>query len=302
MEPFARDMVRDHTRFAGRWGELQQLCTALDQRTPALLVGVRQSGRSSLLYHLVHAAPALFDQPQMQSYYIDLQQCADITTLRETVARAFQQSPAHWLAHLINLVAPPLLAFDNIDAPHLVHALEAWWQELLPAVRAGSLRVVGACITPPETTFPWRAVPLRRVDGVMLDDIVNAQLGDDGGRLSRTDNHWMIQHSRGHIGVLMAYLRAWYHAQQHPSVDWRAAVGHIPVSDASLADPSLVTAPVTEWYVSDEALGATASSPASSVVPVPSTPAITFEMPVILWVIGGLCIVVLVWLIWQGLQ
>ena len=300
MQPFAPDMVRDHTRFAGRWSEIQHICTAIDRRSPVLVTGPRQSGRSSLLYHVVHAAPALFDQPTMQSYYIDLHDCPDIDTLRTTIATAFQQHPTRWQLHLADLVAAPLLAFDNSDVPHLASTIDDWWMDVLPLVRNGRLRIVAAAVSDASTLMPWQTVTMHRVDGAMLDDVVSAQLGDDGPRLARPDHIWMLQHSRGHIGVLMAYLRAWYQACAVPGRDWRAQVAQIPVTDAALASPQVATALASEWYVSDESSDTRVSPTSARDDVVAPAPAVTFEMPGILWVIALLCLVVLVWQWWQG--
>lgn len=300
MQPFAPDMVRDHTRFAGRWSEIQHICTALDRRSPTLVTGPRQSGRSSLLYHVVHAAPALFDQPTMQSYYIDLHDCADIDTLRTTIATAFQQHPARWQMHLADLVAAPLLAFDNSDTPQLADTIDVWWLELLPLVRDGRLRVLASAVAVPPTLMPWQTVPMHRVDGAMLDDVVSAQLGDDAPRLLRPDHTWMLQHSRGHIGVLMAYLRAWHQARAVPGRDWRTQVAQIPVTDAALASPQVATALASEWYVSDESSDTRLPpTDARDDVVVPAQ-AVTFEVPGILWVIALIGLLVLVWQWWQG--
>lgn len=300
MQPFAPDMVRDHTRFAGRWSEIQHICTAIDRRSPVLVTGPRQSGRSSLLYHVVHAAPALFDQPTMQSYYIDLHDCPDIDTLRTTIATAFQQHPTRWQLHLADLVAAPLLAFDNSDAPHLASTIDDWWMDVLPLVRNGRLRIVAAAVSDASTLMPWQTVTMHRVDGAMLDDVVSAQLGDDGPRVARPDHIWMLQHSRGHIGVLMAYLRAWYQARAVPGRDWRAQVAQIPVTDAALASPQVATALASEWYVSDESSDTRVPPTSARDDVVAPAPAVTFEMPGILWVIALLCLVVLVWQWWQG--
>jgi hypothetical protein len=148
--------------------------------------------------------------------------------------------------------------------------------------------------------MPWRTVAMHRVDGAMLDDVVSAQLGDDGPRLSRPDHTWMLQHSRGHIGVLMAYLRAWQQARTVPGRDWRAQVAQIPVSDDALAAPQIATALASEWYVSDDATDVPTTPPSTSEM-VRTPPAVeVFEVPGILWVIAGLCVLVLVWMWWQG--
>ncbi|MFM7679299.1 MAG: hypothetical protein ACKO83_10685 [Roseiflexaceae bacterium] len=301
MDVFAPDMIRDHARFAGRWSEIQHICVALDRRSPALVLGPRQSGRSSLAYHVVHAAPALFDQPTMQSYFIDLRDCPDVDTLRRTIAAAFQQHPSRWQMHLTDLAAAPLLVFDNCDAPQLADTIDVWWQELLPLVRDGRLRVLATAVDAPSMTLmPWRTVAMHRVDGAMLDDIVSAQLGDDAPRLSRPDHTWMLQHSRGHIGVLMAYLRAWQQARAVPGRDWRAQVAQIPVSDEALASPQIATVLASEWYLSDDATDAPTPPPATSDVALTPQPVVAFEVPGILWVIAGGCLVVLVWMWWRG--
>lgn len=300
MEPFAAHMVRDHARFAGRWSEIQHVCAALDRRSPALVIGPPQSGRSSLLYHLVHAAPALFDEPAMQSYYIDLQTCPDIATLRATIASAFHQPPARWQAYLVEVTTPPLLAFDTCDAPQLADTLPSWWHELLPLVRDGRLRIIATAVQSPVSDMPWQVVPIQRVDGPMLDDIVSAQLGDDGPRLSRADHTWMLQHSQGHIGVLMACLRAWYRAYPTPGQAWRATVSRQSGDATVLAPPDSAAALASEWYVSDADTAQLPVTADAQSAPYGTSPAVVFEVPGILWVIAVICMVVLGWLLWWG--
>ena len=94
MPPFAAEIIRTHEYFVCRWSELNQLCQILERRTPALLLGERQSGRSSLRYHFVHAAGALLDYDVMRAYYIDLADFPDIVAILATVATAFGQQPA----------------------------------------------------------------------------------------------------------------------------------------------------------------------------------------------------------------
>ena len=293
MPPFAAEMLRNHEYFVGRWSELNQLCQVLEQRTPALLMGARQSGRSSLLYHFVHAASALFDHDTMRAYYIDLAEFPDIAAVRATVAAAFAQQPAHWQRALLELPAPPLLAFDNCDAPQLADTIDIWWQELLPAVRQGQLRCVAVAQTLPLTTMPWQTVPMRSVDGTMLTDMVEAQLGDTGLRLDRDTHVFLLKTSRGNVGHLMAGLRLWYHHQQHPQFDWRAVYAQLPAATTDAAAAVLV-ADAGEWVEVDEIDSSANYGTSATNVPT-SAPAPALEFPTILVVIAGLCLLALLW-------
>jgi len=294
MPPFAPEMLRTHEYFVGRWSELNQLCQILEQRTPALLIGARQSGRSSLLYHFVHAASALFDHDGMRAYYIDLAEFPDIAAIRATVASAFAQQPAHWQRALLDLSAPPLLAFDNCDAPQLADTIDIWWQELLPAVRQGQLRCVAVAQTLPLTTMPWQCVSMRAVDGTMLTDIVETQLGDAGARLSRDDHAFLLKTSRGNVGHLMAGLRLWHRHQQHPGFDWRAAYAQLPTATADMAAAVLV-ADAGEWVEVADADTSTYDGASSTHAAQQSVAAPPLEFPPILIVIAVLCLLALLW-------
>lgn len=52
MPRFAAEIIRTHEYFVCLWNELNQLFQILERRSSALLIGARQSGRSSLLYTL----------------------------------------------------------------------------------------------------------------------------------------------------------------------------------------------------------------------------------------------------------
>jgi len=294
MPPFAPEMLRTHEYFVGRWSELNQLCQILEQRTPALLMGARQSGRSSLLYHFVHAAGALFDHDGMRAYYIDLAEFPDIAAIRATVASAFAQQPAHWQRALLDLSAPPLLAFDNCDAPQLADTIDIWWQELLPAVRQGQLRCVAVAQTLPLTTMPWQTVPMRAVDGTMLTDIVETQLGDAGARLSRYDHAFLLKTSRGNVGHVMAGLRLWHRHQQHPGFDWRAAYAQLPTATVDVAAAVLV-ADAGEWVAVADADTSTYDGTTLPGAAQQSIAAPPLEFPTILIVIAVLCLLALLW-------
>lgn len=279
--PFPTTMLRNPRFFVGRWIEIQQLTESMERRTPALVIGPAGSGRSTLLFHVVEAAPVLLDQTGMRSYYIDLAEFPDIDALRNTVAAAFQQQPSRWLMMLPELQYPPLLAFDNIDAPHLADTIQQWWAELLPAIRTGTLRCIAASKTA-DTSYPWREVPMRAVDVAMLNELVVAVLGEDGPRPTRNDQTWLVKACGGLIAPLMLMLNIWY-AQRGQPGDWRMLAQAHAVASVSLQEtgtlPIMVPRDDLDVAESDAPIlhgDKTSNEREVSVMP-------TFEVPAILW-------------------
>lgn len=284
--PFPTTMLRNPRFFVGRWIEIQQLTESMERRTPALVIGPTGSGRSSLLFHVVEAAPVLLDQTGMRAYYIDMADFPDIDALRSTVAAAFQQQPSRWLMMLPELQYPPLLAFDNVDAPHLAATVQQWWAELLPAIRNGTLRCIAASHTP-DPLYPWREVPMRAVDVAMLNELVVAVLGEDGPRPTRNEQTWLVKACGGMIGPLMPMLNIWY-AQRGQPGDWRVHAQVHAVAPVSLQETGTMHIVVArddlEMAESDAPLlhGDTQGDTRNpSVMP-------TFEVPAVLWWMMGI--------------
>ncbi|MFN5059244.1 MAG: hypothetical protein ACK5GU_04915 [Chloroflexota bacterium] len=279
-------MLRNPRFFVGRWIEIQQLTESMERRTPALVIGPSGSGRSTLLYHVVEAAPVLLDQTGMRAYYIDLAEFPDIDALRNTVAAAFQQQPSRWLMMLPELQYPPLLAFDNIDAPQLADTIHQWWAELLPAIRTGTLRCIAAAKTA-DTSYPWREVPMRAVDVAMLNELVVAVLGEDGPRPTRNEQTWLVKACGGLIGPLMLMLNIWY-AQRGQPGDWRVLAQAHAVAPASLQETGTmpIVVPRDDFEVAESDAPVLHGDTASDQRETPVMQ--EFEVPAILWWMMGL--------------
>jgi hypothetical protein len=141
--------------------------------------------------------------------------------------------------------------------------------------------------------MPWQTVPMRAVDGTMLTDMVEAQLGDTGPRLDRDVHIFLLKTSRGNVGHLMAGLRLWYRHQQHPGFDWRAAYAQLPTATADMAAAVLV-ADAGEWVeVADADTGANYGMNTTTAPTRTAQPAL--EFPAILVVIAVLCLLALLW-------
>jgi hypothetical protein len=274
-------MLRNPRFFVGRWIEIQQLTESMERRTPALVIGPAGSGRSTLLFHVVEAAPVLLDQTGMRSYYIDLAEFPDIDALRNTVAAAFQQQPSRWLMMLPELQYPPLLAFDNIDAPHVADTIQQRWAELLPAIRTGTLRCIAASKTA-DTSYPWREVPMRAVDVAMLNELVVAVLGEDGPRPTRNDQTWLVKACGGLIAPLMLMLNIWY-AQRGQPGDWRVLAQVHAVASVSLQETGTmqIVVPRDDLDVAESDAPILHGDKTSNEREVSVMP--TFEVPAMLW-------------------
>lgn len=296
-QPFAPAMVRDAQYFVGRWGEIQQVVEALERRTPALVVGPAASGRSSLLYHVVAAAPVLFDETELVAHYIDVAGFPDIDAIETTIAQAFQQPISQWLRMLPGFTYPPLLAFDNVDVAHLATTMPAWWQRLMPAIRAGHLRCVAATHTV-DTAIAWRVVPMRPIVGATLNELVVAALGEDGTRLSRSDQEWVMRQSQGHMGQVVALLARWHQSGYAPT--WRAGLTHTPGASPAWPTGEPTSSEATTWEMVEapEMLSSTTVSPQDDQDM--SRSAVRFEVPSVLWWLAGAMLVVLV--LWWWLK
>lgn len=286
---FSTTMLRNPRFFVGRWVEIQQLTESIERRTPALVIGPTGSGRSTLLFHVVEAAPVLLDQTGMRAYYIDLAEFPDIDAVRNTVAAAFQQQPSRWLMTLPELQYPPLLAFDNIDTPQLADTIQQWWAELLPAIRYGTLRCIAASKTP-DPSYPWREVPMRTVDVAMLNELVVAVLGEDGPRPTRSEQTWLVKACGGLIAPLIVMLNIWY-AQRGQPGDWRVLAQVHAVAPVSFQETGTmqIVVPRDDLEVAESDVpvlqGDTADDERE--MPVMST----FEVPAILWWMMALMVI-----------
>lgn len=260
---FRPQMIRDARLFSGRWHEIQQLTDALQRHMPVAVVGVAGSGKSSLLYHVAAAAPVLFDRTDMVSHYIDLAQFADIGQVRQALARAFGQSESQWLAYLPALAHAPLLAFDNADVAPCAAELDGWWQELAVAIQRGHVYCVQATSVPPLDP-QWCTVALRAVTATQIQDLIDAALGEDAPRMSRTDQDWILLHSAGHMGRVVALLAMWHaHAG---GADWQGAARAQlqPSADGASEDEPTAASPsrgyaVDEWQGGDDGASAPAN-------------------------------------------
>jgi len=291
-QPFAATMVRDAQYFVGRWGEIQQVVEALERRTPALVVGPTGSGRSSLLYHVVAAAPVLFDETELVAHYIDVAGFPDVASIEIAIAQAFQQPVNQWLRMVPSLTHPPLLAFDNVDTPHLAPELAEWWHRLWPVVRAGHLRCVAAAQVS-DTSAPWRVVTLRPIDGATVNELVMAALGEEGPRLTRNDQEWVMRQSQGHMATTVALLARWHQAGYGPT--WRD--GLPTTGGVQPAWPTAATArtDVNEYELVEVGDGVVSVPPSDQQEHRTPVAPVYFEVPRVLWWLAVLLLVVLVW-------
>jgi len=291
-QPFAATMVRDAQYFVGRWGEIQQVVEALERRTPALVVGPTGSGRSSLLYHVVAAAPVLFDETELVAHYIDVAGFPDVASIEIAIAQAFQQPVNQWLRMVPSLTHPPLLAFDNVDTPHLAPEFAEWWHRLWPVVRAGHLRCVAtAQVADPRA--PWRVVTLRPIDGATVNELVVAALGEDGPRLPRNDQEWIMRQSQGHMATAVALLAQWHQAGHVPT--WRANMTITSGSQPAWPTAATPSTDMLEREVVDVVDGTGVVPPTDSAQDgVPVAP-VQFVVPPVLWWIAVCLLVGLVW-------
>ena len=134
---------------------------------------------------------------------------------------------------------------------------------------------------------------MRAVDGTMLTDMVEAQLGDAGLRLDRDAHVFLLKTSRGNVGHLNAGLRLWYHHQQHPQFDWRAAYAQIPAATTDAAAVVLV-ADAGEWTEIEEIDASASYGTSATTAPTRTAPPV-LEFPTILVVIAILCLLALLW-------
>ncbi len=228
INPFTpRDRITDPQQFIGRWVELSQVFDALDARRPALLYGGARIGRSSLLSHLVAAAPANLDDPTMRAYYLDVARADSASHVYTTLTRALRSSGDTTAAldvAVIEAGARVLIALDNLDA-----ALAAGWgSDMLEALariaRSGTLLVTGACRTVPpplsEPVMPIRIGAFSKADLALLTD---AYLGEGPIRFTPEDRRAVAQLTALHPAAVQIASFHLFRTKTEPEYDWRAA-------------------------------------------------------------------------------
>lgn len=244
--PFETEMIRDAEQFVGRWHDVHALVQCVDRRTVGVVCAAPQSGRSSLLFHIVAAAPVLFEYDELPAYYIDVATFPDLTSVQTTIAAAFASDATPWQQALLRAPTAPLLALDNTDATQHTDTIGAWLGELATACAAGQVRVIAAAGEGMVLPTGCARIGLSAVGQSFLTEYLSVML-PDGPHPNRAEQQFIVTVARGHLGTLITTLVLWYQARLDNDGDWQArAIGLHPVAVAAeSAGAAVEDAPLT---------------------------------------------------------
>jgi hypothetical protein len=226
--PFTeRSRITKPEHFVGRWVELSILFDRIETRRPVLVAGVGGIGRSSLLTHVVQAAAANFDNPELAAFYLDLNGASEASQVFRALTSALHSTGETLAALEVALIESGrevIICLDNAQAV-LMHE---WGQALLEGLartaRSGALKLVAAVAgRAPALSEPFATITLGAFQPAEIRLLADAYLEGTGVSFGPADLAALAAVSGAHPAYLQRAAFYLFRAKREPGFDWRSA-------------------------------------------------------------------------------
>ncbi|HMO59454.1 MAG TPA: ATP-binding protein [Roseiflexaceae bacterium] len=277
--PFTeRGRITRVERFIGRWAELSLIFGALENRRPVLLCGTPGIGKSSLLTHIVAAAAANFEEPELRSYYLRLDgqgNAADVYRAVINALGAQGETTAALEIAMLETRHRVVLCLDDVDT-----ALTAGWgaellESLARVARNGMLLLVAALDgAPPALSERFTQLTLGAFAAPELRLLVETYLEATDITVTPGERHQLAALSALHPAYLQRAAFHLFRSKLDTSYNWRAAylneAREHPIAGAPL--PPAIFEGAEHSTIGESAYSA-------ETVPITAEPPVMFRIP-----------------------